>query len=555
MAYHTVSYLFVFLPLVLCLYQFAPGKARWLVLLLAGYAFLWTFDGRMALWLAASSLFTHYICVLITLAREKQASVPVREKQVSIPAHEKSTSVPVREKQASIPAHEKTESVPAREKQVSECKKILVFGIMTLLCLLGYVKYSGFFADNLNRISAVTGILPELDPGKRLIPLGISFYTLQAIGYMVDVYRGRAEVSTNPGKTALFLGFFPQIMEGPICSYGQTTESLWKGAPIRAANLSEGCVRILWGLFKKMIIADRLNVLVGKIFDNYTEYGGAMIAAAAAAYTIQLYLEFSGCMDIVIGSGRLFGIILPENFRQPFFAVDAADFWRRWHISLGVWFRTYVFFPVSVSAPVKRWSRFAKARFGKSAAKTGTLALALFPVWLCNGLWHGPRWSYIFYGMYYFTVLLLTAIFDPLRDKTLKRLHISKEAVWYKAIRIVKTWVIIIVGELFFRAEGLRNGIEMFRRILQGVSIEQLQGDVWLKLGLDQADYLAVIVGCMIVMVVGIIKEKRGSVIICLQKTYLPIRWAVYYGLIFAVIIFGAYGVGYQKVDLIYAGF
>lgn len=207
------------------------------MLLAAGYVFLWTFDGRMALWLAGSSLFTHYICVLITLAREKQESAPVREKQ---------------------------ESVPVRGKQVSECKNILVFGIVTLLCLLGYVKYSGFFAANLNRISESAGILPRLNPENLFIPIGISFYTLQAIGYMVDVYWGKAEVSTHPGKTALFLGFFPQIMEGPICSYGQTTDALWKGDSIRAANLSEGSVRILWGLFKKMIIADRLNVLVEK---------------------------------------------------------------------------------------------------------------------------------------------------------------------------------------------------------------------------------------------------------------------------------------------------
>jgi D-alanyl-lipoteichoic acid acyltransferase DltB (MBOAT superfamily) len=182
-----VTYLFVFLPLVLCLYQFAPRKARWLVLLLAGYVFLWLFDGRMALWLAGSSLFTHYICVLITLAREKQESVPVREKQAS---------------------------VPVRGKQVSLCKNILVFGIVTLLCLLGYVKYSGFFAANLNRISESTGILARLTPENLFIPIGISFYTLQAIGYMVDVYWGKAEVSTHPGKTALFLGFFPRSWKG-----------------------------------------------------------------------------------------------------------------------------------------------------------------------------------------------------------------------------------------------------------------------------------------------------------------------------------------------------
>lgn len=510
MAYHTVTYLLVFLPLVLCIYQLVPQRTRWIVLLLSGYIFLWSFNGGMALWLAATSLFTHFICVWISTARLKQAS---------------------------------------------DCRKILIFGTAALIGILGYVKYSNFFINNLNLIFEAAGSHTMLQPVKRLIPIGISFYTLQAIGYMVDVYRGKEKVSLNPGKTALFLGFFPQIMEGPICFYGQTAASLWKGAPLRAENLSEGSVRILWGLFKKMIIADRLNVVVAAVFDHYRDYHGAMIAAAAAAYTIQLYMEFSGCMDMVIGSGTLFGIRLPENFRQPFFAVDAADFWRRWHISLGSWFRTYVFFPVSVSAPAKKWSRFAKPRFGKNVSKIGSLAIALFPVWLCNGLWHGPRWNYIFYGMYYFVVLLLTSIFDPLRDRTLDRLHIRKNASWYKMIRIFKTWIIVFVGELFFRASGLQSGMRMFLSIFQEFSPQQLVSDVWLKLGLDQADYLAVAVGCVVVLVVGIIKEKLGTEVVCLRKMCLPLRWAVYYGLIFSVVIFGAYGVGYQKVDLIYAGF
>ena len=291
------------------------------------------------------------------------------------------------------------------------------------------------------------------------------------------------------------------------------------------------------------------------VFDHYTEYHGAMVAVAAIAYTIQLYMEFSGCMDIVNGSARLFGIRLPENFRQPFFAEDAADFWRRWHITLGTWFRAYIFFPVSVSGITKKWNRFARRRFGKYMAKTGTLAIALFPVWLCNGLWHGPRWSYVFYGMYYFTILFLEAAAEPLRNRILKRLHIRKETSWYKVIRIFRTWIVVFVGELFFRAEGLRIGMQMFRSMFEGFSFQQLQDDMWLKMGLDQADYLAISVGTAVVLIVGIIKETRGSGECCLSNLRLPVRWVLYYGLIFSVVIFGAYGISYEPVDLIYAGF
>ena len=509
-AYHTATYLFVFLPVILCVYQLAPQRTRWCILLLSGYVFIWTFSGKMALWLAGTSLFTHYICLWISYARERQPSA---------------------------------------------CKKILVFGILALLGVLGYVKYYNFFAANWNRIFAGSGVIAALQPRTLLIPLGISFYTLRAIGYMTDVYWKKAEVILHPGKTALFLGFFPQIMEGPISSYAQTADALWAGEPIRAQNLSAGSVRIIWGLFKKLIIADRLSVLVSAVFDHYTEYHGAMVAVAAIAYTIQLYMEFSGCMDIVNGSARLFGIRLPENFRQPFFAEDAADFWRRWHITLGTWFRTYIFFPVSVSGITKKWNRFARRRFGKYMAKTGTLAIALFPVWLCNGLWHGPRWSYVFYGMYYFTILFLETATEPLRNRILKRLHIRKEASWYKVIRIFRTWIVVFVGELFFRAEGLRIGMQMFRSMFEGFSFQQLQDGMWLKMGLDQADYLAISVGTAVVLIVGIIKETRGSGECCLSNLRLPIRWVLYYGLIFSVVVFGAYGIGYEPVDLIYAGF
>ena len=173
-------------------------------------------------------------------------------------------------------------------------------------------------------------------------PIGISYYSLQAISYMTDVYRGTQESCKNPIKVALYLSFFPQIMEGPISRFSETADALYGGNSIQFENLVFGYQRIIWGLFKKMVIADRLAPLVAKVFSNYNNFDGAAILVGVLAYTMQLYMEFSGCMDIIMGSGEIFGVPLPENFRQPFFAKNAGDFWRRWHITLGAWLKDYV---------------------------------------------------------------------------------------------------------------------------------------------------------------------------------------------------------------------
>ena len=529
MAYHTSIYLFVFLPVVLLVYQLTPKKLRWMTLLLSGYVFFWTISGKLVLYLIGTTLFTHYIGVWMSWMKLQC------ETAVSGLTKEESSIVKKRYKQKE--------------------KWILIGGILGLLLALAYLKYYNFFAKNINAIIGAWGGSYALQTKELLLPIGISFYTLQAIGYMADVYWGKLKVEQHPGKLALFLGFFPQIMEGPISMYSQTADALWQGAPITGENFSKGSVRILWGLFKKMIIADRLYVFVQAIFEHYEMYHGVMIAAAAVAYTVQLYMEFSGCMDIIIGSGRMFGITLPENFRQPFASRSAAEFWRRWHITLGVWFKTYVFYPVSVSGLVKRWNKFGRKHLGKYLTKLGVSALSLFPVWICNGLWHGARWSYIFYGMYYFVILLGGIAIEPVRNKVLDACHINENAWYFRLIQILKTWMIIFTGELFFRANGLRAGISMFFSMFRNFELQRLWDGTMLTFGLDQADYLVVVVGCVVVAIVGMMKERNLLGEAGLQKLCLPMRWAIYYGLILAVVILGAYGIGYQQVDMIYAGF
>ena len=293
MAYHTGIYLLLFLPAVLLLYQLTPKKSRWITLLAAGYLFFWICSGKLVLYLLGTTLFTHYIAVWISWIKTK--------------CNDETAGM------------QRTEAGTIKKAYKKKEKGILVFGICVLLGILAYLKYYNFFIQNVNVLLAQGGSSLALGTKQMLIPVGISFYTLQAIGYMADVYWEKVEVFRHPGKIALFLGFFPQIMEGPISSYAQTADTLFEGNPLTMENLAQGSVRIFWGLFKKLLIADRLYLLVDVIFNNYQYHYGEMIVIVAIAYTTQLYMEFSGCMDIIIGSGKMFGVTLPENFRQPFF--------------------------------------------------------------------------------------------------------------------------------------------------------------------------------------------------------------------------------------------
>ena len=528
MAYQSLVYGFVFLPLCLAAYQIAPQRWRKRVLLAFSYLFFWLLSRELIIYLLGTTVFVH--CTGIWLEWLKS------------------------EQKAELLTADRSEKKRIKSIYQKKSRQVLAFGVLMLLGTLAYLKYYNFFASNVNGIFG--GILPfTIEQKNILMPVGISFYTLQAIGYMADVYWGKIRAEENMEKTALFLAFFPQIMEGPICRYQDTCDTLYEGRPLQMNNLTDGYIRIFWGLFKKTVIADRLAIGVDAIFGNYASYSGSMIVFAAVAYTIQLYMEFSGCMDIIIGSGQLFGVKLPENFRQPFSAQSAAEFWRRWHITLGTWFKTYIFYPVSMSSPVKKWNQYGRKHFGKYITMLGTSAIALFPVWMCNGLWHGARWSYIFYGMYYFSLILVGIAVEPVRDRILKILHISPEFQGLKYMRIAKTWVIIFVGELFFRADGLRAGVHMFRSIFRNFQLSNLWDGSLLNLGMSRADLVAVMAGCIVVAIVGSAKERGIRVRISLDKKPVFIRWSIYYALILAVIVIAAYGDDYQVVDMIYAGF
>ena len=515
MSYHLLAYFAIFLPVVILIYQITPQKFRWMILLAADYVFFWMISGKLILYLLFATIMTHYIGLWLETAAQAGGSA----------------------------------------KQVTKRKrKVLAFGILVNLTILIILKYFNFFGENLSALSNMLSLGWEYKKIDFMVPIGISYYTLQTISYMTDVYRGTIPAEKNIVKIALYLSFFPQIMEGPISRFSETAEALWSGKRIEFENIKFGYQRIVYGLLKKIVIADRVAPVVIKVFKHYDTYDGSIVLFGAVCFTIQLYMEFSGCMDIIMGSGQIFGVTLPENFRQPFFAKDASDFWHRWHITLGTWFKDYIFYPVSLAKPVKNFAKKVKNRFGRGVSKFVAPFAALFCVWSCNGLWHGPHWTYIFYGMYYFVLIFLENILEEPVTKLTAKLKINREGKGYRIFRLIKLLVIVNLGEMFFRAETVGTGFAMLGRILTNFHITEL-GDHIYSLGMDRYDAAVALIGILIVLVVDILHEKNIQIRKAISGWALPARWVFWYAAIFIVIIFGAYGAGYTVVDMIYAGY
>ena len=516
MSYHLVKYFAVFLPLVIIIYQLVPKKFRFIVTLAADYFFFFMCSKWLVVYLMISTLITHFVGLWLEWAD--------------------------------------TTALKDSKLQTRRKRRILATGILSNLGVLVVLKYFNFLGSNIVGFINLFGADITYSAVDFLIPIGISYYTLEIIGYLTDVYRNTQKAEHNLAKTALFLSFFPQIMEGPICRFHQTADKLFEGEGIHYVNLKSGYQRILWGLAKKIVIADRLAPAVSEIFKSYSQMGGFYVIIGAVLYTCQLYMEFSGCMDIIIGTGEIFGINLPENFRQPFLAKNASEFWRRWHITLGTWFKDYIFYTVSLAKPVKNFAKKVKNRFGRNVSKFVAPTVALFCVWSCNGLWHGAKWTYIFYGMYYFVLIFIENITEEPVKKLTAKLKINRESKAYRVFQAVKLFLIVIVGELFFRADTVKDGFLMIGRVFTDFGLRTIVED-YSMLGLDTFDWIIVIAGVVGVSFVGILHEKGISVREKIASWSTPVRWVFWYAGIMAVVFLGAYGFGYTAVDLIYAGY
>ena len=528
-SFFSIAYIAVFLPASIIAYTVTPKKLKKYFLLAASCGFFWFISGKLLVYLLLTAFSMHYFGLwLDRIQNQLHAQLAITEK----------------EDRKAVKAR-----FQLRQREVILLAVLLHIGVLLVL------KYTDFFATNVNSLIAHLGLSFSFEIPKFLMPIGISFFSLQALSYILDVYHGVTKADDNIFRIGLFIGFFPQIVEGPICRYNQTAEQLWNVKPIQFADLSLGLQRILFGMMKKIVVADRLSPLVDVVFKDYKDYEGGIIAFAAICYTIQLYMDFSGSMDAVVGTAQIFGIKMPENFERPFFSKSISEFWKRWHITLGTWFKDYIFYPVTTAKAMKKLTSASRKKIGNHYGPLLAGGIALFCVWFCNGLWHGSAWNYIFFGMYHFALILGGNIIAPPVKWLNQKLHINPKWFIYRVLQMLRTTVLVIIGELFFRAHGLRAGLNMFKIMVTKFTFPVFNDELFEKLGIDYLDLVIVAVTVVIVFAVSCINERGVCIRESLARRNIVLRWAVLYALILYIIIFGAYGLGYIPVDPLYAQF
>ncbi|GFI28804.1 peptidoglycan O-acetyltransferase [Lachnospiraceae bacterium] len=419
-----------------------------------------------------------------------------------------------------------------RKKQILAGTLILNFGV------LGVLKYTNFMLDT---ISSITG--GEFEPLTLLLPLGISFYTFQSMGYLLDVYWGRSQAEHNLFRFALFVSFFPQILQGPIGRFGSLGRQLYASHSLDRKNIEGGFLRILWGYFKKMVIADNAVIFVNAIFDHPDLYDGLGIVGVLA-YSIQLYCDFSGGMDVVLGIAKLFGIQLDENFKRPYFAVSITDFWHRWHITLGTWMKDYVFYPASLSGWMKSFSKFAKKTFGKQTGRTLPICLANLIVFLVVGVWHGAAWKFIIYGLYNGLIIAFSGLMAPSYRKWKKALHISDDSRAFHLFQIFRTFVLVNISWYFDRAGDVKTALLMMkhtltkfdlRQILEpGIDVGEASGTAYTMIALG-----VILGGCLLLFLVSVLQERGKDLTELFIRQNWMVKAFVYLCLILALPVFG----------------
>ena len=412
---------------------------------------------------------------------------------------------------------------------------VIVLGAMML------IKYQEIFAD-----------LLKASLWKVALPLGLSYFTFQSAGYLVDVYRGKVAPQKNPLKAWLFLGYFPQLTQGPISTWKQLGDSLFIGHRLDPVGFVSGFQLLVWGYFKKLVIADRLAATTAPLLNETGALPGWFVVGGVALYTLRLYMDFSGGMDVVRGLSRMLGIELTENFRRPFFAVSVAEYWRRWHITLGAWFRSYLLYPLTTSRVALGLGKKASKLVGKKTGRVLPSALATVLVFVLVGLWHSANINALIYGAYFGLVMGVSMLLEPVW-KTLRRTLTLPKGGWMKAFRLVRTWFLVLLAQYFAFTTGPNQGLYLLKQSFTGWNFSGFSAI--LSGVMPPMEWAIAGVGIMVVMVVDVFCECKVDVGGYLAKGSIWLRWPILLLLLLIVLLFGVYGAEYDATAFLYTQF
>lgn len=525
------SYGFIFfLAVLFAAYYLVPRKIQWLLLLAANFVFYafagWDNVAFMLVTIISTWLISNHVGRMHA-GREQYLS----------------------ENKAALSREDKK---AYKEKVKSRQLRWLLLCLLINLGLLAVLKYTNFAIANFNSIRSWFGA-GEISFVSLVLPMGISFYIFQTVGYMVDVYRGKYPPEQNALRLALFVSFFPQLIQGPISRFDDLSQTLFREHPFDGRTVTYGLQRILWGFFKKVVIADRILAGVNTIIRDPDQYTGIYVFVGMMFYAVQLYADFTGGIDITIGIAQVLGIKVKENFERPYFSKSIAEFWRRWHITMGTWFRDYVFYPISISRPMLNLSKKCRISFGDQIGKRVTVYLSTLVVWFATGIWHGANWNFIVWGLLNGAVIIISQELNPLYERFHSRFNV-RGRFSFKLFQVTRTVLLMSSIRILdcYRNVGIsfRQFFSMFTTWNAG---ELLNGSL-LKLGLTAADYLVLALGVALMIIVDLL-QRDGSLRDKLQARPPALRYALTIAALLVLLVAGAYGIGYDETQFIYNQF
>ncbi len=498
MLFNSIDFL-VFFPIVLVVYHVIPNRVKHVWLLMASYYFYMCWNVKYVVLLFTSTVITYISGLLI----------------------------------------EKQKGSNATQKTIMIRKKVIVaLSFISNLGILFYFKYANFMLELFIKAFEHIGIDLNVPTVDVLLPVGISFYTFQALGYTVDVYRDEIYAEKNFFRYALFVSFFPQLVAGPIERSKNLLKQLSQPAKFTFYDFKEGILLMLWGFFLKIVLADRIAIFVDFIYANYENHVGFYLIVATIFFAVQIYCDFAGYSIIAMGAAKMLGINLIQNFDAPYISTSVAGFWRRWHISLTSWFKDYLYIPLG-------GSRKGKAR----------KYLNKMIVFLVSGLWHGAALSFIVWGGLNGLYQIIGELLMPVRNKAVKFLGLNRNSFGHKLIHVVGTFLLVDFSWIFFRALSLTKSIKIVKSICKARNIWVLFDGSLYSCGLSQKSFYMMIIAIVLLVIVDLLKHNSKSVIkaILNQEAWFQVMVIVASSL--AIILFGIWGGIYDEAAFIYFQF
>lgn len=493
MLFNSIDFL-IFFPIVTLVYFLIPHKVRYLWLLAASYYFYMCWNPKYALLMLTSTAITYLSGLLIDKA-DGQGNVRLKKVWVAV-------------------------------------------SFISNLAILFLFKYFDFAVENINRVLQVVGISVIEPSFDLLLPVGISFYTFQALSYTMDVYRHDVEVERNFLKYALFVSFFPQLVAGPIERSSNLIHQIHERHYFDSKRVTRGLCLMLWGFFEKLVIADRAAIFVNTVYNapHDPAHTGFVVIIATVLFAFQIYCDFASYSDIARGAAEVMGFSLMKNFDTPYFSQSVAEFWRRWHISLSTWFRDYLYIPL-----------------GGNRKGTVRKYMNLMIVFCVSGLWHGASWNFIIWGALNGFYQIAGAVTKPVRKKIAGFMG-NRENFSGKLLKGLMTFALVDFSWIFFRANSMPDALVLIRNMIR-VKPWVFTDNTIFQCGLDRADMFVLLAALLVLLVVSIAKYKKVEIREWIFRQGIWFRYLIYLGAIFVILVFGIYGSNFDASQFIYFQF